>query len=63
MSRERELKSLVVRYWRDRLHHVDSRVGEWGGPLEPVYRRVRPLVRLGIMAAWCGIWVELDRAD
>jgi glycosyltransferase involved in cell wall biosynthesis len=44
-----------------RLARIDRSVHAWGGDLRPRYRRVRSLVRLGILAAWVGGQVELRR--
>ena len=40
---------------------IDRNVQTWGGDLRPRYRRVRPLVRLGVLAAWLGGYAELLR--
>jgi glycosyltransferase involved in cell wall biosynthesis len=53
-----------LRYWL--LGAVPRRVGaitrdveRWGADLRPQYRRVYPLVVLGALAAWAGLWWEL----
>jgi hypothetical protein len=48
-------------YQRRRMERIDRNVEAWGGDLVPRYRRVRPLVRLGVLAAWVGGRVELRR--
>ena len=44
-----------------RLGRIDASVEAWGGELRPRYRRVRPLVRLGVLSAWLGGHLELRR--
>ena len=44
-----------------RLARIDENVQAWGGDLRPRYRRVRPLVGLGVLSAWVGGYVELAR--
>ena len=51
----------LARYPRRRLASTDTRVSNWGGSLRAEYRRARPLVKLGIAAAWAGTWFELLR--
>jgi glycosyltransferase involved in cell wall biosynthesis len=53
------LHRYLLRYPRVRLMSTDHRVSEWGGELRDEYLRVRGLVRVGIVAAWIGTWVEL----
>lgn len=49
-------------YVRQRLRVIDRHVARHGdAELQAAYRRVRPLVRLGAVAAWFGAWVELAR--
>jgi len=49
----------VARYpWR-RFRGIEQRVRLWGGPLRGEYRRVRPLVALGVLAASAGLAVDL----
>jgi LCP family protein required for cell wall assembly len=49
-------------YVRRRLSILDRHVATHGdGDLQATYRRVRPLVRLGAVAAWLGAWLELAR--
>jgi hypothetical protein len=40
---------------------TDRNIARWGRDLLPRYRRVRPLVLAGALAAWAGIWVEILR--
>ena len=44
-----------------RLARIDANVAAWGDDLAGHYRRARPLVRLGIAAAWLGGRLELRR--
>ena len=49
----------VARYpWR-RFRGIERRVRLWGGPLRSEYRRVRPLVALGVLAATAGLALDL----
>jgi LCP family protein required for cell wall assembly len=49
-------------YLRRRMAVVDRNVAAHGDDeLKATYRRVRPLVRLGALAAWAGAWRELAR--
>jgi glycosyltransferase involved in cell wall biosynthesis len=48
-------------YPKRRLRTCDANVERWGGDLLPRYRKVRPLVRLGVLAAYCGSWWEYAR--
>ena len=48
-------------YGRRRLAATDQRVADWGPELTGEYRRARPLVVLGIAAAWAGAALELGR--
>jgi LCP family protein required for cell wall assembly len=53
---------LVRDYRRRRLALLDRNVERYGDDeLRTTFRRVRPLVRIGIIAAWVGLWVELLR--
>jgi len=49
------------RYVARRLEAVRSGVAAWGGDLRPHYRRRRPLILVGVLAAWMGLWFELSR--
>jgi glycosyltransferase involved in cell wall biosynthesis len=51
----------VLRYPQTRLTAIDQRLKRCGPELESRYRRVRPLVALGILAAWAGMWAEFLR--
>jgi glycosyltransferase involved in cell wall biosynthesis len=55
----RRLASFAFSYPRRRLAATDERVGRWGNGLRAEYRRVRPLVWLGILSAWTGLLWEL----
>ncbi len=58
----RRAREFLWAYPTRRQARIDRNVQAWGGPLRAVYRRVRPLVRLGVLAAWIGGHVELRRA-
>jgi glycosyltransferase involved in cell wall biosynthesis len=58
---ERRSRDFLWAYPTRRLARIDGNVLAWGGELAPRYRRVRPLVRLGVLAAWFGAHVELRR--
>ena len=62
MARGRGVRFLLG-YCRRRLGQTSRSVEAWGGPLRPVYRRVLPLVVLGIVAAWAGTLFELVRGS
>jgi glycosyltransferase involved in cell wall biosynthesis len=55
---ERRTPRLPVRFLASRARHrladTDLRVAQWGGGLGERYDRVRPLVKLGVGAAWAG---------
>jgi glycosyltransferase involved in cell wall biosynthesis len=56
-----------VRYWLlgavpRRVQQISRNVKSWGGDLRPQYRRVYPLVVLGALSAWAGMWRELLRS-
>ena len=55
------LASYGPRYVRRRLETVRSGVAAWGGDLTQHYRRTRPLILVGVLAAWAGLWFELLR--
>jgi hypothetical protein len=61
LLRKAAVKAYLVRYLPARVRRLDRQVADWGGPLRPVYRRVRPIVALGAMAALAGIWAEILR--
>ena len=49
-------------YLPDRLRRIAPSVERWGGETERArYRRVRPLVAAGAVAAWAGTWYEILR--
>ena len=48
-------------YLKRRLDRLDADVDRWGADLRSVYRRRRPLVVLGIGAAYAGAWWEYVR--
>ena len=52
-------RKALAGYSRRRLALTDDRVARWGGDLREHYARVRPLVRLGILAAGMGARFEL----
>lgn len=56
---DRRARELLWAYPTRRLARIDRNVQAWGGELMNRYRRVRPLVRLGVLAAWVGAHVEL----
>jgi glycosyltransferase involved in cell wall biosynthesis len=49
----------LLGYVSRRLNSTTLNVAEWGGDLEPLYRRVRALVVLGVTAAWVGCLYEI----
>ncbi len=61
LLRRRALRSLLLLYVPRRLRRTRENVERWGGDLRDRYRRVRPLVLLGTLAAWAGLWFELLR--
>jgi glycosyltransferase involved in cell wall biosynthesis len=56
---DRRAAAFLWAYPTRRLARIDRNVQVWGGELGRRYRRVRPLVRLGVLAAWVGAHVEL----
>ncbi len=54
-------KFLLFSYVPTRFRRAGRQVREWGGDLVPHYRRVRPLVLAGVVAAWAGLLSELLR--
>jgi glycosyltransferase involved in cell wall biosynthesis len=58
---EQRSREFLWAYPTRRLARIDRSVQAWGGDLRPRYRRVRFLVRLGVLAAWLGGHVELRR--
>jgi glycosyltransferase involved in cell wall biosynthesis len=56
---DRQVREMLWAYPTRRLARIDQNVQAWGGDLMARYRRVRPLVRLGVLAAWIGAQVEL----
>ena len=56
---EQRAREFLWAYPTRRLARIDSSVKAWGGELRPRYRRVRYLVRLGVLAAWLGGHAEL----
>jgi glycosyltransferase involved in cell wall biosynthesis len=57
------IKDNLVRYVPRRVRGIGRHVGEWGGPLRPVHRRVLPLVIAGAASACAGLWYELLRPE
>jgi glycosyltransferase involved in cell wall biosynthesis len=55
----RGLLAYLRSYPNWRLRQIDERVERWGAELHPRYRRARPLVRLGIVAACAGAATEV----
>ena len=51
--------AFVARYLWRRLRDIEERVRLWGGPLRDEYRRARPLVVLGVLAATAGLALDL----
>ena len=49
----------LLGYVPRRMESTTLNVAEWGGDLEATYRRVRPLVAAGIVAAWLGACFEI----
>src|SRR5207248_6461170 len=60
-GRRSALRTLLVEYVPRRLSRTNGNVARWAGQLRPVYRRVRPLVLLGVASAWAGCWYEVLR--
>lgn len=56
------LRRLAIDYVPTRLRSIHRNVATYGSELGPAYRRARPLVVLGALAAWAGIWTELIRS-
>lgn len=52
---------LAISYVPVRVARCGSSAREWGGELLPHYRRGRPLIVAGALAAWLGLWSELLR--
>jgi glycosyltransferase involved in cell wall biosynthesis len=46
-------------YVSRRLKVIDDCVMQWGDELEDRYRRVKPMIRLGVTSAWLGAYFEL----
>jgi glycosyltransferase involved in cell wall biosynthesis len=46
-----------------RIRKTTENVERWGGELGETYRKVYPLVVLGVLASWLGLWVELLRPE
>jgi spore germination protein len=57
----RAIRPYGTRYLARRLGTIRASVGRWGGELEADYRRVRPWIAAGAIAALSGIWFELLR--
>ena len=58
----RVLRRMVLDYLPDRLRRVAKSVDQWGSDTErSEYRRVRPLIAAGAVAAWAGAWSEILR--
>jgi glycosyltransferase involved in cell wall biosynthesis len=55
------LRPFLLAYVTRRMRRTDRNVARWGGELRSRYRRVRPLVLAGSVAAWAGIWREVLR--
>ncbi len=58
----RPWRTLGPGYLRRRLGTVAGNVERWGGELRAEYRRSRPLIAAGAVAALVGAWVEVLRA-
>ena len=54
----RALARFLLGYSRRRVADTDARVARWGAELRSEYRRSRPLVIAGVMAALCGAVAE-----
>jgi hypothetical protein len=61
LLRRRFLRAWLWNYLPRRLGGVRRSVAQWGDGLEREYRRARPLIALGAIAAWAGLWYELLR--
>jgi glycosyltransferase involved in cell wall biosynthesis len=58
----RVLRRTGLRYVPDRLSRIASSIESWGGDEErAAYRRTRPLIAAGAVAAWLGAWWEIAR--
>jgi glycosyltransferase involved in cell wall biosynthesis len=55
------LAAYLLRYVPRRLRRIDESVARWGAELSPQYRSARPLIALGALGAWSGLWFELLR--
>jgi UDP-N-acetylmuramoyl-L-alanyl-D-glutamate--2,6-diaminopimelate ligase len=53
------VRRLVVGYLPTRLRAIERNVRTYGGDLRRAYRWARPLVVLGAVGAWAGIWYRL----
>jgi glycosyltransferase involved in cell wall biosynthesis len=60
-AEEQRVRAYFAGYRSRRLARIDANVDRWGGELREEYRRARPLVRLGIAAAWLGGRAEQRR--
>ncbi len=56
----RALRRYLGTYVSDRMAKTTRSVRAWGGDLQPVYRRVLPLVFAGVVSAWSGATYELS---
>jgi hypothetical protein len=56
------LHRFLTGYAKRRLTDTDLRVAIWGSELTSRYAAVRPLVKLGVAAAWAGTFFGLLRA-
>ncbi|HEV7846508.1 MAG TPA: glycosyltransferase [Thermoleophilaceae bacterium] len=54
-------RAIGLRYLRRRLRSLAGNVERWGADLAPEYRRSRPLIVAGALAALAGAWVEVLR--
>jgi len=46
-------------YVAARINRISTNVSAWAGELENEYEAVKQLIRLGVLAAWCGMAYEL----
>jgi glycosyltransferase involved in cell wall biosynthesis len=58
------IREILMGYVPDRLRQTKANVYEWGDDYTiGIYRLVRPLVAMGMIAAWAGIWWEFLRPN
>ncbi len=55
------LRGVLLGYAPARLRRIRGAVARWGAEVRPQYLRSRPLIALGTLAAWAGVWSEILR--